>query len=228
MELHTIRGGRREILENRGYTIGVGISIGNKWFNPDNIFELIKWILDWSKDKVVVYVADSIHAINISVRSRRNMDAARKLALKAGDEIFDSVKDKIKELSPEQINRILFVKWDEIIDDNYNRKLEYLRGLYSNNSLFKEAIHRIVMSHISKETRQFSDGDIDALGLYIIEELPECINRVKMRGIVVDAYVYPFDGELTKFIEQIQNGEIFPEIRENIMDTDPKVFLEVR
>lgn len=228
MELYTIRGGTKDKLNNREYTIGIGISIGNKWFTPDNIFELIKWSLDKSKDKVVVYVADSIHAINISVRSRRNMDAARRLALKAGEDIFVKVKDKIKELPSEQINRLLFVKWNEIIDDGYNKKLEYLRDLYSGNSSFKETIHSIVRSHTSNENREFSNDDINTLGLYIIEELPECINRVKMQGVIVDAYVYPFDGELTRLIEQIQNGDIFPEIRENIMDTEPKVFLEVR
>lgn len=228
MQLHTIRGGSKEILENKGYTIGIGISIGNKWFNPDNIFELIKWSLDRSKNKVVVYVADSIHAINISVRSRRSMDTARRLALRAGENIFSSVKDKIKELPLEQINRLLFVRWDEIIDGAYSKKLEFLRALYQNNSLFNEAICNIVRAHVSNEDRKFSDDDIYKFGLYIIEELPECINRVSMRGIVVDAYAYPFDGELTRFIQQIQDGEIFPEIKENIMDTEPKVFLEVR
>lgn len=49
-----------------------------------------------------------------------------------------------------------------------------------------------------------------------------------MKGVVCDAFTYPFDGELPELTEKIQNGEIFPEIKENIMDTEPKVFLEVR
>ena len=49
-----------------------------------------------------------------------------------------------------------------------------------------------------------------------------------MNGVECDAFVYPFDGELAMFAEKIQRGELFPEIKKVIMDTKPKVFLEVR
>ena len=49
-----------------------------------------------------------------------------------------------------------------------------------------------------------------------------------MNGVECDAYVYPFDGELVVLTEKIQRGELFPEIKKAIMDTNPKVFLEVR
>jgi len=58
--------------------------------------------------------------------------------------------------------------------------------------------------------------------------MPEVICRVPIKGYACDACVYPFDGELTQFVEQVQKGEIFPEIKANILDTEPKVFLEVR
>ena len=32
MELYKIRGGNKEDLENKKYTLSVGISLGNKWF----------------------------------------------------------------------------------------------------------------------------------------------------------------------------------------------------
>ncbi len=228
LKLHNIRGGNKTDLEQKKYTIGVGLSLGNKWFTPENIIEEIKWALEYSKDKVVVYVADSIHAINISVRSRRSIESARRIAFREGEELFSKVKEGLKFLSDEQLNKISFVKWDEIVDGSFTNKLVYLRARYNESGLFQDTIHAIVRNHVSHEDRKFSDDDIHMLGSYIVEELPECANRVPMKGIIVDAYMYPQDNELVAFIERIQKGEVFPEIKEKIMDTEPKVFLEVR
>jgi tRNA-dependent cyclodipeptide synthase len=228
MNLYQIRGGTKEELEQKQYTIGVGISLGNKWFTPENIFESIKWALNFSKGKVVIYVADSIHAINVVVRNRKSMTAAKKITSEAGEDLFNKIKQKVKELPTDQAERLVFVKWDEIVDENFTRKLEFLRSEYAKAGPFQETIHQIVREHVSREDRNFSDEDINRLGSYIIEELPECLNRVPMKGIVVDAYTYPQDNGIVKLIEQMQKGEIFPEIKANVLDTKPKVFLEVK
>ena len=86
----------------------------------------------------------------------------------------------------------------------------------------------ILRNYLKKESREYSDADIHKFGTYVIEELPEIICRVPIAGITYDAFVYPFDGEITRLVEKIQQGKIFPEIKKNVMDTEPKVFLEVR
>ena len=43
-----------------------------------------------------------------------------------------------------------------------------------------------------------------------------------------DAFVYPYDGEMVELSEKIQKGEISPEIRDAIIDTEPKVFIVIR
>jgi len=228
MKLHHIRGGNLIDLENKNYTIGIGISLGNKWFTPENIVEQIKWALQYSKKEVVVYVADSIHTINIMVRSRKSLNAATKIVQQAGDQLFTQIKNLTKDLTEEEQKRLVFVKWDEMIDDKFTIKLEYLRSCYAEPGPFQEMIRKVVREHVSKEDRKFSEEDIHGLGSYIVEELPVCLSRVSMRNILVDAYTYPYDNKITQFTEQIQMGEIFPEIKEKVMDTEPKVFLEVR
>lgn len=42
MKLYTVRGGNKKAVYDKAYTIGVGISLGNKWFSPQNILELIE------------------------------------------------------------------------------------------------------------------------------------------------------------------------------------------
>lgn len=228
MNPHTLRGGNMSDLEAKKYTIGVGISLGNKWFTPENIVGAVRWALQFSKDKVVVYIADSIHGINLSVRNGISLERATKRAVAAGAKLFAEVREGLKDLHAEDLNRIVFVTWDEIVDDSFREKLTYLNTRYAEEGTFRETIHSLVRSHTSKEARSFSDEDIHRFGQYIVEEMPEFLARVPMKGIVVDAYTYPIDNTLTKFAEQIQKGEIFPEIKEKILDTEPKVFIELR
>lgn len=229
MQLQNIRGGNRQELQDRQYQIGVGISLGNKWFSVENITELIKWSLQYTKDKVIVYVADSIHAINLEVRKDISKEKAEILADEMGTKILKEVEEKLREiLSYDDFNKIIFVKWRELVDIKYYKKVSYLAEKYIQDNNFRNSIENIVKSFTSKEVRRFREQEIHRLGDYIIQELPECLCRVQMAGYDCDAYTYPFDGELPEFIEKIQNGKIFPEIKENIIDTKLKVFLAVR
>ncbi len=96
MQLYRIRGGNEEDLERKKYTIGVGISLGNKWFTVENIVNLTTWALDHTKDKVIIYVADTIHAINIEVRNGISYQESLQKASKQGDKILHEVKACIK------------------------------------------------------------------------------------------------------------------------------------
>ena len=100
--------------------------------------------------------------------------------------------------------------------------------IYKNNEEFRNNIIGLVKSHIRKENRLFRDEAIEKMAAYILEELPEIMCRLNIAGIFCDAHVYPYDGELIEFVEKLQKGIVFPEIKEKIMDTEPRVFIEVR
>jgi hypothetical protein len=174
-------------------------------------------------------VADSIHAINLEVRKGISEKAAQNKANQMGDILLNEVKTELsKSISSRDYERIKFAKWNELIDTGFTMKLDFLRNFYIHNASFKSKIHSIVRNVTSKEDRVFDDSEVHRLGDYIIEEMPELISRVNMIGIICDAYVYPFDGELAEFIEHIQKGQEFPEIKECVMDTEPKVLLIVK
>ncbi len=228
MQLYKIRAGYTEDLENKKYNIGVGISLGNKWFTPENILGLVEWSLEYTRENVIVYVADSIHALNIEVRKRRSVEYSRTEAKKQGAEIMSETSKLLKNELPEEENsKIIFAFWDDLTDEKYKEKVAYLYKLFGTNLLFRNAVLGIVKNHVEDETRLFSEEDFKKLSYYILEELPEVLTRCPAKGIVYDAYTYPFDGELPIFVEKLQKGEIFPEVKSNIMDTEPKVFLEV-
>lgn len=229
MELYRIRGGTEAELQAKAYAIGVGISLGNKWFTSESIVELVKWSLPYSRGPVIVYVADSIHAINEEVRSRITPQRAMGRALRKGEKILGEVKEILdKVLSVEDRGRVVYVTWNEIVDAAYEAKMAWLITHFHQYAPFAERIKTIVRNTVSKEERQFSEEEIDKLAMYILYEMPELLVRVPMKGYECDAFVYPFDGELAELAENIQKGVEFPEIKERIIDTKPKVFLEVR
>ena len=229
MHLHKIRGGSIEKLKSHKYNIGVGISLGNKWFTPENILGLVEWALEYTKEFVVVYVADSIHTINIEVRNRKRPKKAREIALRMGDEILRKTKELVDEkFTPEQLAKIHYAKWDELLTPEYQKKLDFLREKYKIDPTFRETIIKLINDFTKEENRTFSPEEKLKLGTYLVEELPELLCRVPIRSLPFDGNAYPYDSEFLAVIEKIQKGEMFPEIKLNIMDTEPKVFLEVR
>ncbi|OHA86337.1 MAG: hypothetical protein A3A90_00070 [Candidatus Zambryskibacteria bacterium RIFCSPLOWO2_01_FULL_35_19] len=229
MELYKIRGGNKEDLENKKYTLSVGISLGNKWFTTENVIELIKWSLQNSKDDVIVYIGDSIHAINLEIKKRTSYEKALLMAEQMGNDFLEQLKAEMpKHFSPEEALKIIFAKWNDLVDDLYKNKVNYLYKLYTSNNDFKNLIENIATEAVINGERKYSPEEIHRLGDYVIEELPHQLNRVQIKGFLYDALVYPFDGKIPELVEKIQKGEVFPEIKENIMDTEPKVFMEVR
>lgn len=229
MKLYKIRGGNENELQSKTYNIAVGISLGSKWFSPENILGLTEWALEHTKEYVVVYVADSIHAINIEVRNRRSPEKAKEIASKMGDEILQKTQELVnKKLSPEQLAKIHYAKWDQLLTPEYQKKLDFLRGKYQNDPVFSETIVKFIDDFTKSENKTFSSEEKLKLGTYLVEELPELLCRVSINNLPFDANAYPYDSEFVAIVEKIQKGDLFPEIKEKIIDTEPKVFLEVR
>lgn len=229
MKLYKIRSGSEESLNNREYNIGVGISLGNKWFSAENIVSLVEWALAHTKDFVVIYVADSIHAINIEVRNRKSPQKSMEVAQKMGDAILEEVRLLAEtRLTSDQLAKLHYEKWDKLITPAFQEKLNWLTTKYETDTIFRNEIVNLVDGFTRSEDRVFSEEDKVKLGTYVIAELPEIVGRTPINGLSFDAYAYPYDGKLPEFIEEIQKGNMFPEIRDRVMDTEPKVFLEVR
>ena len=229
MNLYKIRGGNKIDLDSKKYTINVGISLGNKWFTAQNTTDLIQWALEHTKDVVILNVVDLIHSINLEVSEKLSKADALDKAIKLGKEFLSEIQNLVQtKFSAQDKKRIIFTTWNDVVTPEYKRKVDALYTFYDSNEVFKNTIHDMVRKYISRKNIIYSESDIHKLGNYIIEELPEITCCVPIAGVVCDAYVYPFDGEVTRMVEQIQKGEIFSEILNILMDIKPKVFLEVR
>jgi tRNA-dependent cyclodipeptide synthase len=227
MQLHIVRGGTREDVLAKKYNIAIGISIGNKWFTPENVRDAVVWALHHTKSRVCIYVADSIHGINVSVRKRLPIEKATALAIRQGDELLKKIRVALESLSLDDLSRVDYCKWNDIETEAHLSARKYLFSLYQLNTAFHSAITGLVHDYVSKEKRTFSTVDIDTFGTYIIEELPELMNMIRLKGTIYGAYIYPYDTPLTQFVEKLQDGTVFPAVAETILHKK-KLFLEVR
>ncbi len=230
--LHKTRGyfEKEDIISSiKHFTINIGISLGNKWFTPDNTLGLIKWTLNHSDQKVIFNIVDSLHVITVEVIENISKEKASERVKAMVDDFMAKLKPLIESnLTEEERDRIIYTTWNDVITPEYQAQVNFLYEYYEKNEDFKNTIYGFVHNYIARKGAVYSDQNIHKLGSYIIEELPEITACVPIAGIVCDAYVYPFDGEVTRMVEKIQKGEIFPEIREKILNTKPKVLLEVR
>lgn len=228
MKAYSARGGNLEKMYSKSYNLAVPISLGNKWFTVDRVVALVQFSLQYTKEYVIVYVADDIHAINIEVRNRRSQESSLKKARVMGEKILDELKEKIESnIDDIDKQKIIYAHWSGFQTDSYKEKLDYLYNKYKSDISFRREILSIVESFLENETKEFTEEDKTRLGEYIIEELPELIARVSINGLSFDANIYPTDGRLLEFVEEIQQGKIFNDVRDVLLDTEPKVFIEV-
>lgn len=229
MKLRKIHNGTRKELVSRQYAIGVGVSLSSRMFTAARILEMIKWSIPFTADVVVVYVADSIHSINMVVRSGLRQEVAVERSIAKGSETLQCIRDLAEQSLPKyDLAKIVYATWSDVSDKKYQEKVDFLYKAYGMNVSFREHVKSVVREWLRGEERKFSDLEIEKFGFYVLEELPELVGRVPIKGIVCDAYIYPQASALTQFVEDLQNGVIFPDIGQQILDTNPKVFLEVR
>jgi tRNA-dependent cyclodipeptide synthase len=54
-------------IENRRFNICIGISLGNKYFSKPRIKGFIEWAIKYTKNDVLVWVADTPHSVNFEI-----------------------------------------------------------------------------------------------------------------------------------------------------------------
>ena len=208
-----VRGGSKEDVLNKKFNIFVAISLGNKWFTKENIKEYIFWALKNTRNKVLVLIADRIHAINYEVKNKQTPELSLKRALREGGKKVILVEEIIKNLSQNEREKIGVVRWGDLeILDKHKELKEFFHKKFNDDRNFKEAVLDIVENTISlkldaSKTRELSE--------YVLNELPEVLASFEYKGDVYNCYPYPTNTEIAKFVERIQKREIFSEIYDN-------------
>lgn len=189
--------------------------------------EHLKFALRYSKGRVGLLVADTLHAINYEVRNRISYEKAVRKSLRKGAEFIEMLKELITELSEKEQKKIDIIRWNDVKEDDLYKKLIPLaEKQFKTNNKFKETILKIIEEHIKQERRIFTKKEVKRLGEYLIEELPEILNGFVFNSTYYNCFLYPYDNKLSQFIGNLQDDKIFPELKKKIVEKH-NVFVEL-
>lgn len=204
------RGGIIEDILSKRHNILIAISLGNKWFTKEHLRECIQWALENTKERVLVWVADKIHAVNYEVKDKKSPEVSLRRALREGDEKLSIIKEILSELSQTDSNKIDIARQADIENLSEHRRLkEYFHQKLNNDKRFREAVLDIVKSTVSL---RLNEAQIEKLSEYVLNELPMILKSFTYKRIEYSCYPYPISTKIAEFVEKIQNKEIFPEI----------------
>jgi len=140
-ELGIIRGSNEEEVKSKKFNIYLGISLGNKWFTKENMKEYVHWALKYTKERVGILIADTLHAINYEVRNRKSFEKSIKKALEEGNRFEKIFLEIIKELPIEERKRIDLIRWDDIEKAPFSKKFTpFLQEEFEKNERKKDRL----------------------------------------------------------------------------------------
>ncbi len=184
--------------------------------------------MKYTKDRIGLLVADTLHAINYEIRNKISYEKSYKKSLQKGTKFIEILKELIEELPEKEQKRIDIIRWDDIKKEKLYRELfPIAKKEFREDNTFKEAILDIIREQVKQEDRIFSKKDIERFGEYIIEELPELANGFIFKNTYYNCYLYPYYSKLAQFVEDLQQGKIFTQISEKLVKRY-NVFVELR
>jgi len=220
-----------EEVRNRTHNIWIGISFGNKYFTNERVKKYIELALNYTKENVLVVVADYIHAINLEVLDNRTSTAALNKALRLGEEKYKELEKIIDELLIEQKARVKLVRWKDSVNQlSYKKNLAIIKEEFQNNKEFHDYILEIVKNGRSDRISRLdklSKEKMDRLADYILNELPHFVDGVQTYNEkVYTLLLYPGLSGLDTLFVGLQNKTMFPALVEKLHITHKIGILE--
>ena len=212
-------GTTEEEIKSKKHNIWLGVSLGNKYFTKDNLREYILYSLKYTREKVLVIIADRIHAINVEVLDGKNKGRAERIVMRLGEKKFNEIKEILEELQPKDATKIQLVRWDEIVDEEYKKRLEIIKYEYIHNEEFKSYLLNIVKSGKSNKTEKLNKLDdikMDRLAEYVMEELPLLVDGVTIDDVIYTALAYPGTSLVDDLSVSINNKTLFKDLGDKL------------
>ena len=220
-------------VESKKYNIWIGISLGNKYFNKENIKQYVLWALGNTKEDVLIVIADRIHAINLEVMDKYSKLGAFRRALRLGDEKEGEIKEIIKSLPEEKQKLIKVAKWKEVTTSKYHDyRVEVLFEEFRKNKEFHRYIIRIIKENSKISSKNLSNEKLDRLAEYVLYEIPVYLNGAKYGGLpeyggkTYLLQIYPGLGLIDTLLIGLQEGKLFPKLTKKLKITDKIAILE--
>jgi tRNA-dependent cyclodipeptide synthase len=212
----------KEEVENKKHNIWIGVSLGNGYFNQENIKQYILWSLEYTKESVLVLIADHIQSINIEVLDGKTPEGAERRALKLGERKYQEILTVINSLPEDKRKLVDLVRWNDLVekDEHYQNALQLVREEFKTNQIFHDHIIRtVVEGRKDRESRitKLDESQLDKLAEYVLQELPYLAGGVMGReGVHYTLFPYPGLNELDELAIGLNNQTVYPELAKKL------------
>ncbi len=226
MRIENILDADIKAIEYRKFNICIGISLGNKYFTKPRVKEFIEWALRYTKNDVLVWVADLPHAVNFEILKGYTKERAEELAIKKGQEIINSVQKIINSLPKETQSKVYIANWNSISRDETT--LNHKKAVYEefkSNPDFKLFVLNLVKKQLDKRCPK-EEYKIERLASYALEELSVLINGIRYGDKAYTLMPYPQATKLNELIHGLQNNELFPKLAQKLLIINKLVMVE--
>jgi tRNA-dependent cyclodipeptide synthase len=210
----------QEEIEKRLFNIFVGISLGNKLLTPQLAKKYVGWAHRYTKDNVLILIADKIDVVNWMVFNKLSREEAeKKVRNKAWGikGLFDKAIRTLarEENDPTYITKVYIVFWEDVTNnEGYRHLKEILTQEYKENKDFRNQVLYFVNKYIERrglEPSEISDDDKDKLADYILSELPTLIGGIFWNNTLYNLCLYPtyVESGMSQFVLDIRGGKYF-------------------
>ena len=202
-------------IEARRWNPYLGISINNRAFTCEYLHSYMKWAACRANTRFAVVIVDIIQHINNQVFDRSKPLSAIEKAFRKADEIRLLCEQAKSKLSTEEANRLVILEWtDLVVDECFAHNLKIFREEYANNEKFKNAIVSITKNNLGTIVKRLNDIELEMLGQYLVNELPELATGFNYDGIHYNLNVYP--GNIASIYAELLKMDFFHRILSKI------------
>jgi tRNA-dependent cyclodipeptide synthase len=205
-------------VQEKKHNIWVGISISNKKFTPKNIEALIRFALEHTKEKVLVWVPGRMQATNYYYFDNLRRSEALKKSFEDEDRFKEIVRDIIYSLPEGERNKVSVAGYDDICTPRHIMQREVFFRAFADQGTFYDAVMEIAEEIMIIRGRTPDKKRAEAIAVYVLHELPLFVDGVQTiyQEEVYTLFPYPGSGKIDQLEMDIVGGMKFPEITQRL------------
>jgi tRNA-dependent cyclodipeptide synthase len=217
-----------EEIKKKSFNIFIGISVGVKPLNEKIAKSYLDWCLKYTKEDVVILIADEIAKYNYIVFSSYNENKSLNRAYRDGKSHKEIFEQTIETYFLKEKNRIKIIHWTDILSEKYIFQKGKIDNFFESKKEFREKISYFLEKYTERRNKKLSRERMRILSNYILSELPTILDGIEYGGKKYDLLFYPtyVHSGLSELSVNIQNGAEFKELKENLNLEKKSVMVE--
>ncbi len=193
--------------------------MGNKLFTKENIQSLICFAIQFTKEKVLIWIPGRIESVNYYYFDGKRRADALKIGFANEERYTKLVQEIISRLPTEHQNKLSIVHYDDVLSPRFVKQRETLfRGFSEQRKLYDDII-AVARDIVEARKRTADIRLLESVAIYVIQELPLFLDGLQVIGnekTVYGVVLYPGMGKLDYLVERIKYEQEYEELRKKL------------